>query len=111
MADQNAERTAFIAIIGIVAFGFQQQALKLQRTETDRRLRDLNNEGARLQVLATTNVSNDTWVGFHTSYEITQERYAARFASIERFQNKILGAIAIVAIIIPALTILLSKHL
>ncbi len=98
-------------MLGLVAFAFQQQALRLQRSETDRRLKELNNEAGRLQVLAATNVSADTWTGFHSSYEITQERYAARFAAIERFQNKILGAIGIVAIIIPALTILLSKHL
>jgi len=114
VADQTTERFVFIGMIGAVTFGFLSQALKLQRGETDRRLDGLNNEAARLKAAVALNVSADTWEGFQTNYRQAVERTLLRFETIEKFQNKMLGAIAIAAVLVPAITAivvyLLTRH-
>lgn len=108
------DRIVFVGTLAVVSFAFMQQALKLQRSETDRRLHDLNNEAARLQSAVAANVSSDTWKAFVDTYKDDGNRNNARFKTIESFQNKLLGAIAITVIAVPAITAivvyLLTRH-
>lgn len=114
MPDQSAERIAFVGLLGVAAFAFTQQALVLQRTETNRRLHDLNNEAGRLQAAVSANVSADTWNAFVDAYGKDLETEDGRFKAVERFQNKLLGAMALAVIIVPILTgvlvWVLTKH-
>ena len=98
------DRIVFVGVLAAVSFAFMQQALKLQRSETDRRLHDLNNEAARLQAAVAANVSADTWRAFVGTYKEDGDRHDKRFKTIESFQNKLLGAIAVAAILVPTIT-------
>ncbi len=108
------ERVGFLAVMVAVGFGFMQQALKLQRSETDRRLHELNNEAARLQAAVAANVSSDTWAAFVDTYKEDGERTNGAIKSVERFQNKLLGAIALAVVVVPTMTAfvvyLLTRH-
>lgn len=110
----ESERIAFVGVLAAVAFAFMQQALKLQRSETDRRLHDLNNEASRLQAAVAANVSADTWQAFVATYKEDGDRTNTRFKTIESFQNKLLGAIAVAAVLMPTITAivvyLLTRH-
>ena len=90
--------------MGLAVFYFTQQAFKLQGRETERRLGDLNHEGARLASAVAANVSADTWKAFIDTYAGTQHEQANRFNAIERFQNKLLGAMGLAVVVVPILT-------
>ncbi len=114
-ADRLArERIGFIAILAAAAFGFSQQALKLQRTETERRLGDLNNEGARLAAAVAANVSSDTWEGFWIAYKDDQQRVAERMSRIQSTQAKMLGGLILASVAVPmvvaVVTYVLTRH-
>ncbi len=104
MSDQQTERVLFLGVLGAFSLAFQQQALKLQRTENDRRLDDLNNEAGRLQDAVAANVSADTWKGFQEAYDKRSEQVDSTLSGIAKFQNKLLGATALAMIFVPLIT-------
>ncbi len=104
MSDQQTDRFVFLVALGAFALAFQQQALKLQRTENDRRLDDLNNEAGRLQDAVAANVSSDTWSAHLVAYNKRSEDVDSTLGGIAKFQNKLLGATALAMIFVPLIT-------
>jgi hypothetical protein len=113
-SSNDQERLLALGALGVVAFGFMQQALKLQRTESDRRLSELNHHAERLQQAVSANVSSDTWQAFIGTYKEDQDRFAGVLQRFGAFQNKLLGALGLFAIIVPLMTALavylLTRH-
>jgi hypothetical protein len=91
-----------------------EQALKLQASEYERRLEALNHENDRLNKSVAANVSNDTWVGFLKQYKEDSERTASHFDKSDSFQNKILGmallATVVVPIVVSVIVYVLTRH-
>jgi len=108
------ERVFFLGVLGVVVFFFQQQALKLQAHEYDRRLEHLNNNQGRLDRATANNVSAEFMGTFLDTYKKDGERNEERFKAIERFHNKLLGAIVVAGVGVPMITAivvyLLTRH-
>lgn len=108
------ERFLFLGLLGLVVVFFQQQALKLQAHEYDRRLHDLNNSHARLDQAVADNVSSELFGTFQDTYKTDADRDQGRFVAIERFHNKLLGAVAVAVVVVPMITAivvyLLTRH-
>ena len=114
MSGPRDERVFFLAILSAAVFFFQQQALKLQAGEYDRRLHDLNNSHARLDAAVANNVSAESMTLFLERYDRDRKDDVSRFEGIATFQNKLLGAFAIAAVGVPLITAivvyLLTRH-
>ena len=80
------------------------KATALQAEEYERRLNDLNNEAGRLNQAVSKNVSADTWVAFEEQYRRDRQADDDRMKAMERFNNKLLGALAVAVIIVPGVT-------
>ena len=108
--DRATERTGFVAVLAFAAWWFDRQALKLQHVETHRRLGDLNHAAETLQTAVNHNVSHDTWTAFIGTYERRHDEIDTKVDDLSRFDNKLVGALALVIVVIPVVVIIIQHY-